>query len=766
MSGTKRALLIASPYDGLKGPLEDAKAFRALLVSQGFHITECCGCATRSRIIERWQDIINSALSQDTIVIYYSGHGAIVESDEQDSEPLSSPTPWRYQFLVPMDYGESTDDDFRGILDVEIAQLLRLTTEKTENVTIILDCCHSGRMSRDPKHGSEAMPRFLQTLRHHDIAKHVKRLREIGALQGEAYLQGNPYAVRIVAAAASETAWSYENANGEWRGAMTGALIRAITESVGHDVSWRTTLLRVSELVNVRFCNQHPAVEGPDTRTHFSLNRMLPGAFVIKSSGDFAIIQAGRVSGVREGDVFVIIPFGTDKIDESWIGEATVNHVIGFRAKAEVDWRSADKRIPSEGALAFIKFGALNNFPVSVEGELSELREAINRSRFLRQHIDDETEPLLYIREDDQTLFLTTNSGAEVALSLGNNSSAAKRTVKQIISVAEQFARSQHLLGLDSTNTQDRLIHNIRITVGTVNAGEKDKLFQQNGEDYVREQDLTFISLQNPGRTTIYISVFNINAMGKISLISEGSPKGIELPPGREYVLGEDEFGLGLSGMLMSWPEGVTTRIRSVDEYLTFILTDAPVDLQHLADSRNPERRDWNMQKGAAGMRIHFDTVQVPFTLRRFGYGNYEALPPEGRDGLAAQDLPPPKGVPRIDSVGDYDQLFKETHVKNLPEGVLGAGVLPRGGTLSRPLSVISAKIWVVNEHTEEIAVVVSQYRPNCLLTGFGVITIFTGSEKKVSMVNDQIMAGTTAYFTNTPNLKIGRYGSVAEELK
>ena len=38
---------------------------------------------------------------------------------------------------------------------------------------------------------------------------------------------------------------------------------------------------------------------------------------------------------------------------------------------------------------------------------------------------------------------------------------------------------------------------------------------------------------------------------------------------------------------------------------------------------------------------------------------------------------------------------------------------------------------------------------------GFGVITIFKGPEKKLFIENDQILAGTTVYFTNTLNLNM-----------
>ncbi|KAI0434259.1 hypothetical protein F5Y09DRAFT_265712 [Xylaria sp. FL1042] len=116
--------------------------------------------------------------------------------------------------------------------------------------------------------------------------------------------------------------------------------------------------------------------------------------------------------------------------------------------------------------------------------------------------------------------------------------------------------------------------------------------------------------------------------------------------------------------------------------------------------------------------------------------------------------------------------------------------------------------VWVINQHHEEITVVVSKYRPNRLVTGgeieislgggavslnattylgpatkktlapyirnrgaptavfplwdkkdgFGVISIFTGPDRVLYIENDRIPAGATAYFQNKPDLTLVAY--------
>ncbi|KAH8878782.1 hypothetical protein GQ53DRAFT_588188, partial [Thozetella sp. PMI_491] len=132
--------------------------------------------------------------------------------------------------------------------------------------------------------------------------------------------------------------------------------------------------------------------------------------------------------------------------------------------------------------------------------------------------------------------------------------------------------------------------------------------------------------------------------------------------------------------------------------------------------------------------------------------------------------------------------------------GFLGAAI--------RTLRGIPPYVWVINGHTEEITVVISKYRPHRFLSGgglsvsstgvgldistttfnvpattkvlaskledpersiaafplwtrkdgFGVITIFTGSDKVLYIENDQVPIGARVYFTNRPDLRIVEY--------
>ena len=54
--------------------------------------------------------------------------------NQENGQREWSEKPWRSQFIVPLDYDQTKEEDFRGILDVEMSHMLRDTTEKTQNV--------------------------------------------------------------------------------------------------------------------------------------------------------------------------------------------------------------------------------------------------------------------------------------------------------------------------------------------------------------------------------------------------------------------------------------------------------------------------------------------------------------------------------------------------------------------------------------------------------------------------------------------------------
>ncbi|KAK0471053.1 caspase domain-containing protein [Armillaria novae-zelandiae] len=83
----------------------------------------------------------------DAILIFYAGHGA----------EARAPSGWpnangKLQMLLPYDFifnGSSNSSEGQGVLDITLSRLLRNVAEKkSDNITVVLDCCHSGSGTR------------------------------------------------------------------------------------------------------------------------------------------------------------------------------------------------------------------------------------------------------------------------------------------------------------------------------------------------------------------------------------------------------------------------------------------------------------------------------------------------------------------------------------------------------------------------------------------------------------------------------------------
>lgn len=654
MTAMKRALLIASPFEGLLGPLNDVKIMEVVFRKQGFEILKCYGAdATRNGIMDAWESIIRVSRPNDIVVIYYAGHGGIVEDvankpsiERGDGHTNQSS---RYQFLVPMDFpppGSPAADaasSFNGILDVELQDLLRRTTNRTRNVTTIFDCCHAGRMARDPSHPS-AVRRNLPKVKYADVLQRVNLLRktESFSVQLEANLndEDNEDAVRIAAAGALETAW--EDGDGDQCvGVMTRELARALREAWestngDNSISWQKILLRVKELVNINFPGQNPHVEGPHTRMLFSLEVSETSVIVLRRDEQNGILQAGRISGVRIGNVYTIMPLGSEYIsNEAKIGEATVTEVHALAATAELSLLPGKAPLPAHGVMAFLVKESLRQLPVAHPDGPVELLNAINGSKYLcRRGVHQaptDTNILAKFERHERILTLSDNNGRMLLSQQvsDDHPSTWARASETLVRQAEQLARANHLLSI-TCNEEEKLSHALAVTFGAMRDRRPDRSIATDGRGQASEGERVYMLLTNNGARTVHASVFDINVRGKISFVSS-----FDVGANRAYHIGGGRWRDQPQGQgqLLSWPRGIS-KAQPVPETLVLIITESSVDLRVLAgDTRaggrgepGPSALEQLVYSLATGAQrnveperfrepLLFDIVHIPFEV-------------------------------------------------------------------------------------------------------------------------------------------------------
>ena len=586
---SKKALLIGSPYGKLQGQENDVEMMARALGDLGFDCVRCTADkATKQGILTAWRGLIHRISPGDAAVVYYSGHGGLVEAPITLDKPISTPaTPWKHQFIVPVDFNETTDDEFRGILDVELTYLTHAMTDKTSNVTVILDCCHAGRMVRDPGLGDKARAKYLPDIQYHNLSGVFEQFKQSRVFRND-HVDDNPLAVRVAGAAMRETAWEHINEEGKWCGMMTQALTTVFSEIKHQNISWRNAIWRIRELVGLKFPYQHPEVEGPSERHLLSLKAGVLGAFHIANEHGGVFIHAGKVSGVRDGNIYAVMPYGSiGRVTDKQLAEASVTYATAFKAEVKLVWRDSDSdQLPTEGALAFLQQGTLYRWPIKIPSNCPEIKAAVEKSKYVRSAKVGNKSPILasIVRNSD-SIMLHNKYGFE----LRRIYSPSPYDTLKLVQAAEQLARAHHLLTLRSEFSDEVLHHGVDITLGLV---EKDwrpgRTVQQDGRDNLVEGDRIYIHLANKGDQTVYVWVFDINIAGRISIVSRANQTGIELPVGRGETLGVHPVTQTLRGLPVSWPSAIS-KTQPLEETLFFVLSSEPVDLINLASARKPQ---------------------------------------------------------------------------------------------------------------------------------------------------------------------------------
>lgn len=588
--GGKRALLIGCPVGSLRGVETDLRVIESVLREFGFTNTKCYP-ATKAEIIAAWNKLIEETRQADAVVIYYSGHGGIAERRGgcQDGK-----TRLRLQYLVPIDFNETTADDWRGISDIELSKLLHRTTEKTENVTLILDCCHSARIARRP-----GIVKAIDPNDYHEVLRHIKNMMDDGKLDMHFYLERNPLAICVVGAPQTESAYErdFYGDDGTTRmSVLTEALEKALRQKTREgpkyvQVSWRSIMFRIRDRMKITCPQQYPQVEGDDLRLAFSLRRAdLHDAISTSRVGDSVILNGGHIHGLNAGDIYALLPFGEERLDpDKQIAEVVVTNVGPAASQARFEGNTRPPLIG--GVVAFLKKKALRRLPIVLEGPedfVAKFRSAIDSSRLVRAADENDQLLLATIRQKNSRISLQGHEGNMRCL-LGDwqiqDGENQNPKIADCVARLESLARSRHVLTLQGNKDFSQQVN---MELGLVKDGNRHPFAEEIVAIHAGER--LYVRVCNTGSSTVYVWIFLICA-DSVSLLSDLTPEGRDLHPGGSYTYGELDLIGNLAGSEVMWPEGIP-KGASIPETFVLVVADGKIDLRGLeTDSRRRRGR-------------------------------------------------------------------------------------------------------------------------------------------------------------------------------
>lgn len=625
----KHALLIGGSEQSLNGVRTDLGAMANLLLERGFNVSLCYGSrATRRGIIEAWQALVKRIPkhSKDAVVVYYSGHGGA-------SESANSREAYRIQYIVPYDVGNTTDSDFRGILDVELSYLVNRLTDRTHNVTIITDCCHSERIAR----GQPPIPgmRAWSPLTREVVESHVRRLREAG-LYNQLNIEGNKYAVRLVAAESDKAAFETDaprdlairgpGSGGSSMGRLTRELVLELKDIGEGRTTWDAVLPQLRlKLKEGQF--QLPTIEGPMTRVLFSLERLdcwgkLPATAVNNKE---VTLMGGELAGVQEDDEYAIMPSTALAPDPAeHIAVARVKDVWQMKAFADLEFRPGHRRFPQK-IVAFPLRRPRPRYCVAIQASDAMLvRDLEKQIRPTYGGLSQDQEPFATVRHDGDKLVLIHRKEPNFEYPMATVS-ATGEAISDLIFQLEKLVTADQLLTLAPKHPQD-LLDDSAVSVGIGRVRNRRAEACHAGELLVVEGQRAYFIVKNNGKSTLYASVFLVESMGTIHWLSYAHPWGVELRTGQEYVPGQPSHGWQniseqkVNGQQHIWPESVPRR-GTLDDAYVVVLTNRKADLSFWENQRRTqdEGKPKTLPEYDEGNGVEYlDDVQ--FCIKRIGF--------------------------------------------------------------------------------------------------------------------------------------------------
>lgn len=303
----------------LRGAVNDAESMRILLRDRYTvpedHIRMLVNSqAKRATIVSTIQQYLleNPGIRyNDHILIYYSGHGSRM------LDPMQ-PTAGVYrESLAPYD---ARTQDICDIPDRTIAALLdQLAAAKGDNITLILDCCHAGSMSR----GVEAAdaPAFRgvdpdDRIPPADLDAEILRVSQWASVERNATSQGwflSP--THVMLGACRDVELAFERfapgvaLSGSWYGAYSYALIETLNQA-SPGMTYAQVHERLVPQVKMEYPNQTPQCEGARNRELFSGVHVMSAPMIpITLAADGTVqLGAGFAHGLRKGTELTVYP--------------------------------------------------------------------------------------------------------------------------------------------------------------------------------------------------------------------------------------------------------------------------------------------------------------------------------------------------------------------------------------------------------------------------------------------------------------------------
>ncbi|WP_327327519.1 caspase family protein [Streptomyces sp. NBC_01210] len=575
---TLRAVLIGAQTYGLTGVHADVELMHAVLRNHGFTDVRTCTeeLASYAGIKTALSRLGEATRRGDGVVVYYSGHGALLGE---------------LQYLVPVDMADSNPTDFRGYLAEELTAAVRVLTDVTPNVTVILDCCHSGGAVREAAYESGRWA--LKSVELPRVAR-AAGLERAAALSrpGDPLV---PNVVRLTACQQHDSAYEAELRPGAGRqGVFTAALAKVLDPRRHPPVPWSVLVAHARDRIKQQQVRQWPDAGGPSGRLPFSLEEppepeRLP---LVRRDGRF-VVPGGAVFGLGiEDTVSMVFPGGQPEGGGRETSMAATVEVMKAGDALLCTPQSAAPR-PAAGELltATLPPGSYA-LPLRVHDRRHVLIDAHDLfAEALRKELA--RCPRLAETGDEREAFATVrarNGTCEVLNAEGQPfrkpSGTAHSDPARLTALLEELARGERVRRLRDPEGAGRLDAGPEVRFEAEHpAGSGDWRVLRPVGERLYDGDSYRVTVANHCGVPLYFWVIGVGLSGRTALVTNDQPSGYRLEP-----CGDAHRSTRTTASVkIYWPSDVPAQ-GPRPETVHLLVGDRPMDLRGLASRDAPSR--------------------------------------------------------------------------------------------------------------------------------------------------------------------------------
>jgi hypothetical protein len=750
MSG-KHALLVGinaypnfARHEQLSGCVNDVEAMATLLRgTYGFEdvVTLIEEAATRDGVLAALNELAARVEDDDVVVVHYSGHGSQMTDREGDEPDGLDET------IVPNDSGRAPHPN-RDITDDELYAWIRGVTGKTQNLTLIFDCCHSGTITRDvfgsrsrwvepdERPASELPPSSIPA-----------RARDAGRDTGPS--DWLPIGKYVLIAGCQDDESSYEHeASDDGSVVEHGALTYFLTQELARTTpgtTYRDAFERVRTRVSAAYPRQHPQLEGTTHRELFGVRDFEPMRFVgvTRREGKVVSLAAGAAHGVVVGSEWDVYRAGTRRAGKAAraLGRVRVTAVRAVEADATIASEETegsigpdDRAVEAERPVTVPRLSVALEAPAEYGSQADELRAALAKSTLVAP-VDAEAaqdlrayaiparatsrQPVPQLGAVDRAVWAVVGRDGRLAMPV--HPIDERGVVDLLVENFEKLAKYRNGLALSNDAPDSALRGRVELRLQIRGPeGWQDVRPGESGRIVLHEQDQFRLEVVNGHDVPVFAAVLDFGVTGKIDPLYPFNGASEAIEPGRSLVLGEREtFALTFPDDFPFVRDPVEPEpVEGFETFKVFAVTGKSVAFDWLRqdavrggvvgeraaleavarEALGGRSRDVSAARPTSVELEDWTTVELPFVLRRAdsdsgGPGNQarpqpQAAPPRPDDAK----VPPPSllrgGGRRNSNEEEVQAVFDARFAKSAALVLVVVGLL-----VLWPLWIASARV-------------------------------------------------------------------------